>query len=617
MKTLLGNPFQITSPENLSADIMVDLFVDEFTDFKQIIDPGHVFLSGPRGVGKSMMFRYLQPDCQCLAKQCKLSELDFLGIYIPLKQTDYSITEFQRFVQQNHAATFWNEHMMVIHFCLMVFDNILSLKDNLNDLSMDDLTSYYLNIFKPLYELGGNTISSDTITHTHTPFDFFSSLKSIMLYDYRSTRQYIKKLSYSKDIVPYSGALYDYIDFLYPILCGLREIDGFPSGPIYLLIDDAQRLSEIQTKVLNSWVATRTSRDVSIKISTQYNYKSYYTSVGEQIDVPHDYSEIDMSTIYTVSYKSKYRSRIVSILKKRFKAAEIDVSPEDFFPADQEQEKEIHKIAESYRLKADAGEGRGYYRNDDALRYARPDFIKSLSGTRKASSKYSYSGFDQLVHISSGVIRHFLEPAHHMYAKVASENEGKEILSITPQIQNEIIREQANRFLFNDLDKLKKGEKDIPIPVEDIEKLSNLIQGLGGLFRQILITENRSERRVYSIAISDALSEGSLRILELGVQLGYFHKSTIGRKDSISGGRTRLYVMNRFLAPIWNLDPTGFAGYLFMQNEIIEKAMIDPRKLLGRIRRSGLPDSIEFTQLSLFDENDNRIPLEIGDNENE
>lgn len=79
------NPFQITTPEDLDAETTVSLFVDVFTDFPKIIDQGHVFLIGPRGVGKSMMFRYLQADCQCIVEKCKFSELPFIGIYIPIK----------------------------------------------------------------------------------------------------------------------------------------------------------------------------------------------------------------------------------------------------------------------------------------------------------------------------------------------------------------------------------------------------------------------------------------------------------------------------------------------------------------------------------------------------
>ena len=41
------NPFKITTPEDLTAEEAVKLFVDVFTDFYQITDPGHVLIKGP------------------------------------------------------------------------------------------------------------------------------------------------------------------------------------------------------------------------------------------------------------------------------------------------------------------------------------------------------------------------------------------------------------------------------------------------------------------------------------------------------------------------------------------------------------------------------------------
>ncbi len=87
------------------------------------------------------------------------------------------------------------------------------------------------------------------------------------------------------------------------------------------------------------------------------------------------------------------------------------------------------------------------------------------------------------------------------------------------------------------------------------------------------------------------------------MRLGYFHKSTIGRKDSGSGGRTALYILNRRLAPIWTLDVTSFAGYLFVQNHILEKAMQDPHSLLRRMNKQKHTDEVAG-QLSMFGEPD-------------
>jgi hypothetical protein len=596
-----NNPFQITSPEDLTAVEAERLFVDVFTDFQKIIDPGHVFLIGPRGAGKSMMFRYLMPDCQCIAKSCVLEKLPFLGVYIPLKNTNFALAELKR-LEHRHASDILNEHIMVTHFCVKIFETLA--KSELYpicDESLSAVKEYYNNVFISVLLKATHSIDDKyQLGNINTIAEIFSRLSDVSELLYNDAFSYAKKLAFRTDIVPYDGPLCDYISFLLPLLNALSKLPGFPRGSIYLLIDDAHWLTETQARVLNSWVATRTSRSVSLKISTQYNYKTYYTASGATIDTPHDFTEIDVATIYTGNNKSKYRSRIADIVTKRLEMFGIEnVSADDFFPLDVEQEEAILKLGEEYNSRFDQGEGKGHYRTDDALRYARPDYIKSLSGQKKSSSQYSYAGFNQLVHLSSGIVRHFIHPAHLMYAATKSLVGEKLVEFIPPSIQTDIIRDEANNFLFSDLEKMEKEGHDEAPPKEDINKLSNLIHALGGLFRQILLSD-RSERRVFSIAFSDQPSQEVKRILELGIRLGYFHLSTIGRKDSKSGGRTRLYVLNRRLAPIWNLDPTGFAGYLFLKSELIEEAFGQPISLLRRLSKSGIPDDAEIVQLELF-----------------
>lgn len=609
------NPFQITTPEDLTAEETVFLFVDVFTDFPKIIDPGHVFLTGPRGVGKSMMFRYLQADCQSMVEDCNFSDLPFLGIYIPIKNESFVKTELKR-LEDRHASEVFNEHLMVSHMGVKVFDSILKNSKALNCIDRDSLFSYYNEILLPLFYWGnlGRKLNNNDKCNTES---ILKNIINLMNNAYSIASAYTKKLSFTTDLPIYDGPLFDYQDFFLPIVSEMTNIEGFPKGTVYLLIDDAHFLSEVQTRILNSWIATRTSRKVSLKVSTQYNYKNYYTVTGATIDSPHDYSEIDMATVYTAkSSKSNYKDRIRNIVEKRLEIAGINVPAECFFPEDAKQEEAISKIAMNYKLKYDEGKGRGYYRSDDALRYARPDFIKSLAGPSKSSSSYSYAGFEQLVHLSSGIVRYFLEPAHIMYSKEKSINGNIKITLISPTVQNEIVRNEANKFLFVELEKYKKEGDINAVPKEDIDKLSNLVQGLGGLFRQILLSE-RSERRVFSIAISDELSESVERILNIGVDFGFFHRSTIGRKNRKSGGRTKLFVMNRRLAPIWTLDPTGFAGYLFIQNKVLEDCINNPQSILSRIEKNEELNDIEVGQLNLFDFSDDTPPIEVFEKEEE
>src|SRR4051812_36678096 len=78
------NPFAVKTPEDISAEEALSLFVDVFTDFHKVRDPGHCIVNGPRGCGKSMMFRYLLPDCQKLASSSTLADLPFFSVLISI-----------------------------------------------------------------------------------------------------------------------------------------------------------------------------------------------------------------------------------------------------------------------------------------------------------------------------------------------------------------------------------------------------------------------------------------------------------------------------------------------------------------------------------------------------
>ena len=596
------NPFQIKTPEKLSPDEVASLFVDVFTDYQKIKAQGHTFILGPRGIGKSMIFRYLEPDCQCVSLGVKVDQLEFLGLYIPLKNASFTTsTELMRL--EHNAAHILNEHIMATYTLQKVFSNLANAqlyKDNEEwDLAA---RQFYCNEYLPRLPRGKYADCSSARI-----YEVFQTMAEQMDSFYGQAMQYTRKLAFTKDVYPYEGALFDYLDFVVPLISKLPTIKCFPQGTIYFLIDDAHCLTALQTQILNFWVSTRTSGEISLKISSQYNYKHFYTITGAPIDTPHDYSEVDMTYIYTGRAKPKYKKRLTEIIEKRLLKIGINCSAEEFFPCNLEQEKKIMVLAENYKKQFDEGKGRGNKRSDDAVRYARPDYIKSLAGTAKNGPTYSYSGFDQLVHLSSGIIRTFLEYAYKMYAEEMSHIEDEqEIVAISDSVQNAIVREDAGQFLF-ELQRYSKGSDSIPCdtyPKEDIDKLSNLIQALGGLFRQVLLS-NRSERRVFSIAISDVPSDEVNHVLDLGIQLGYFHSSTIGRKDGKSGGRTKLYILNRRLSPIWTLDPTAFAGYLFVQSRLLDAAMSDPFSLLRRLGKE-MPVEDAY-QLTLFEDQEEQI----------
>lgn len=595
MEDRMSNPFAVQTPEAISADDVVFLFVNVFTEFYNILKPGHTFLHGPRGSGKSMMYRYMLPDCQRIERKAQLKDLEYFAVYVPIKSTDLHLAELAR-LENKHANLLLNEHLLTINVAAKTFASLASL---VTDESEGDygqsVRAFYAGAFSKLLRSAGWEKPLPAISDNEGVPSIFEKLTEACEDVHRIVLQYLRKVAFSETAVSYDGPICGYLDFLLPLLQQLRKLPLMPDGPIFLLVDDADNLNEPQTTILNTWVSYRSSSDVSFKVSTQLNYKTWRTLTKQTIDTPHDYSEVNISAVYTTS-KDKYRERVYEIVKKRLEIAGIDVLPEEFFPPDMEQEAKIDKIKEEI-VENYEKEGRGYRARDDVTRYARPNYIASLKGKSKSASTYSYSGFDQLVHISSGIIRHFLEAASLMYGEMQSRYPDKPVLFIEPTIQNKIVRQMADHFLFSEFEKLEADEANENVPLDKVKKLRNLVEALGRTFEQILISD-ASERRIFSIAFSDPPDDEILGVLKLGLRYGYFHESTIGTKDGT--GRTRLYILSRRLAPHFTLDPTSFAGYKFVTTRAIHDAMRNPNSLVGKVKSRGVDDVFQNPQISMF-----------------
>ena len=173
------NPFTVTSPENMSAEDAFSLFVDVFSDFPKVRDPGHMFLHGPRGSGKSMMFRYLKPDCQCLKLKCDTSDLKFFSIYLPIKSTYLSLAELRR-LEGKHADIILNEHFMTIHFSEMILASFseIKIKDQYGK-NLDALKKLVTELFYPSLKNCGWNGDEKSVSSFVTVDDCFKEMRAV------------------------------------------------------------------------------------------------------------------------------------------------------------------------------------------------------------------------------------------------------------------------------------------------------------------------------------------------------------------------------------------------------------------------------------------------------
>ncbi|MBI2419961.1 MAG: hypothetical protein HYV28_19035 [Ignavibacteriales bacterium] len=191
---------------------------------------------------------------------------------------------------------------------------------------------------------------------------------------------------------------------------------------------------------------------------------------------------------------------------------------------------------------------------------------------------------------------------------------NKGVLFIEPSVQNSVIQEYSTNEYYGEFKKLldttnesisyearieqtSKKIADIKSEKKIIENLRNLIEVLGNMFRSILLSDV-SERRVFSVALQDEPSDELMKVINYGVELGYFQLYVIGNK--FGTGKARLIILNRILAPHFGLDPSSFAGYKFLNSKDLEIAIEKPYYLISKINSRGVNSIFDDSQQSLF-----------------
>lgn len=602
-----NNPFLVTSPESLTPKEIADLYVNIIEDLPTIESNDHVFIHGARGTGKSMLLRYLEPETQIEAKKCTtLSELKFFAVHIPFKNVTF-ISEINRLkgVSYNYFA----EHLLVTLISTRVFMALASAVKLLSpDYNLNNEQKFVELLKEKLQLAGAPEVQDSDILTFDSIANFFNKINT-------SSLLYLKRNWARTEIDQYEGTLLGYLDFLLPALEEIRKLKFYPSpAPFFLMLDDADNTPEKMQRIINTWVSCRTNDIVSLKISTQLRYKTYQTSIGKFIEKPHDFRDIDLTTIYSPA-NSFFDERVKDIVARRFELFNIESSPEDFFPHDVEQENEIEKIKEELKEKHKKGEGRGFRAGDDAIRYARAIYMTSLAGSKKASSKYSYAGFHSIVNLANGVIRWFLEPASRMYNKhKMSLGDVDRINHIPVHIQDEVLYEWSEEFIEEgfrrvaenitpvDSETEQETDTDAMNDSEAAKKLALLIEGLGMIFRKIILSDDRSERRVFSFMIPDEVDKEIAEVLALGVEWGYLQKKYIGSKEGL--GRKPQYILSRRLAPFFKLDTSGFAGNLSITSGHLKLACRDPKAFVRARFNEKDSYSVQYSLIDLEAQDD-------------
>ena len=334
-----------------------------------------------------------------------------------------------------------------------------------------------------------------------------------------------------------------------------------------------------------------------VKVASQlHGFEPHYRHDGTDVDETHDYTTLDLESLYT-NHQEAYYQRVRAIANHRLSQAQLATRIESYLPVNPKDVADMEL--------ANSAEKRYWALPEGQRPTDRVNFIKKYAPAlvfqeiRSQKGSRSYAGFDNVVDLSSGIVRAFLDCCSRMYTKCLEANPDSEPDQIPISVQNEVIAGYSDEFVQSQL--VAKIDALDPHNAErsDLESLYNLLKGLGALFRERLLDATSREPRIISVSLKSDPDERLKRILNLAEREAFLHRKWYRSKR----GNINLpcYVLNRRLCPHFNLDLSGFQGRLEVTADDLAVALTEPQAFVATMRRRGDGDEVQPGQLTLFE----------------
>jgi hypothetical protein len=536
------NPFEYEAASKLTPHQLLEYYIEDFNYSRFVRSKRNVFLVGERGTGKTMALRYHSLPVYVLQQKKKDDELDLsiISVYVPCNTPLTHRREYELLDQLN--ASLSSEHFLVLSIMDRIIESLSEINEFLTSDDEDHLRgelSYLLNLEIPVnvpffraLRLAFGKSSSDAQRALNTKTDAESSLRNLLSFT--------------------SGLL--------PLLTCLAHLPKLSNSHFSLMLDDVQYFNPYQIKAMNSWISYRDNSLFSFKVATtRVEYPTLETSSGGCILEGHDFTRLDMEQPYQ-NKTSAFAKMAREIISRRLATIAVGKTPEEYFPLSAEMAQDIENAEAQAREEADEKfpTGTTKQKDDYIYKYARAIYFRNRASKANLPP---YSGFEVLVHMSTGVIRNLLDPCYYMYDAMYSQwhaesREGKPIFdSIPSSVQTQVILSRSTKKW-----ELTKGELDKTIDDcsrEDARRVYQLLDNLAILFRARLLSEI-SEPRAVSFTISNFTHDLQAKlepVLTVARKAQLIYVYTSSGKDL--GRREVYYMPNRMLWPVRGLDPIG------------------------------------------------------------
>ena len=316
--TGLTSPFDYLSAEQISDDkLLIDLFASSCPWIKDIISPNPVLLTGPRGCGKSMLFRRYSLKALLSVDDKLIKQLTVACFYISCS-AELS-NRLSIITSASHATTFKEE---IIHYF-----NLTILKEVILTLKVISERKDALSLFG-LSE-GVQKEIFDFITHSHRLNTVrskklnlqgvlpLSHLLEIVKFEADQTYSSLVKREKLRSTTPYSFVA-DITKFL------TEKVTYLKNRKIVFLIDDysTHRIPDHVQTQLNMVIWDRQSSHV-FKVSSEKHGMTKTMANNTSVDLSREYTEVDIGRNYVNLTESgkELKKFAIDLLDHRLKLA--------------------------------------------------------------------------------------------------------------------------------------------------------------------------------------------------------------------------------------------------------------------------------------------------------
>ena len=542
------NPFRRVRAEHFEniSTLARSYSEPEAARYERIVETKPVLLEGGRGSGKTMTLKSMLP--QALVSRHRRTTLDetdapYFGVYLRLVPG--------AFATQAQAV----EEVVGTDRCVNLFltETILKLTAALvkelkscADVGLvhattsheRQLVSEIANAIRPSVPMDSKLTSLD-------------DLGLLLAQEVRFVADYVKRRIFGEDR-NYDGVFLSVEDLKRICRATTTSYLARSEMTVYFLLDEFENLLPFQKVVANSILKASESGHYSVKIATKKAaLTTSETLERQEIEEPHDYSSVDFDYNLSDSQERRcYKELLTTICSRilsheRFSETNINklLEPPLQFDGLKEEDldKEMAVVFGRRRLKAE---------DRHRLRYSA--VYRLLY--RERGKRKQFAGFDELVTLSSGIIRLFLELAGLSYHFAVQEHVNvRGGQPIGRSHQTNAAYALSNYYL----DTIKSNVATVG------PQIQQLVIDLGDIFRAKLLKHN-SEPEGSRLAIHDPQRLEESASTEANAMLTQAVVHSIFQNPAPRGGmrpkhttdiQPREYILNRVYSPSLAISP--------------------------------------------------------------